>query len=181
MVSKIVDSFDGSIIEEFRDRLIGRYAMHDIISPKTKEVLVAANEMINEAEADAIIDSGLESVEIRTLFSCKTKEGVCKMCYGRNLATGRPVEIGEAVGVMAAQSIGEPGTQLTLRTFHTGGVAKLIVISHVVYQSSRTLKKENPKGEALITEISGEVASIEEKEPGRSEVTIKNDFRKRNI
>ncbi|MGI6378302.1 MAG: DNA-directed RNA polymerase subunit beta' [Bacilli bacterium] len=176
MVSKIVDSFDGSIIEEFRDRLIGRYAMHDIISPKTKEVLVAANEMINEAEADAIIDSGLESVEIRTLFSCKTKEGVCKMCYGRNLATGRPVEIGEAVGVMAAQSIGEPGTQLTLRTFHTGGVAGGSDITRGLPRVQELFEARNPKGEALITEISGEVASIEEKEPGRSEVTIKNDF-----
>ena len=179
VVRKIVDSFDGSTIEEFRDRLVGRYSMHDVISPKTGEVIVKKNEMINEKEADEIIASGIEEVEIRTLFTCKTKDGVCKKCYGRNLATGEPVEIGEAVGVMAAQSIGEPGTQLTLRTFHTGGVAGGSDITRGLPRVQELFEARNPKGVALISEISGKVSDIDEYDSGKFKITVANDLEER--
>jgi len=179
VVRKIVDSFDGSTIEDFRDRLVGRYAMHDVVSPKTGEVIVKKNEMINEKEADAIIASGIEEVEIRTLFTCKTKDGVCKKCYGRNLATGEPVEIGEAVGVMAAQSIGEPGTQLTLRTFHTGGVAGGSDITRGLPRVQELFEARNPKGVALISEISGKVSDIDEYDSGKFKITVANDLEER--
>jgi len=122
VVSAFKDDKDG-IIEPLYDRIMGRFANKKVIHPETKEVLVDKNELINESIADKIIKAGIEEVEIRTALTCRTNHGVCKKCYGRNLATGNVVEIGEAVGIMGAQSIGEPGTQLTMRTFHTGGVA----------------------------------------------------------
>ena len=105
------------------DRIEGRFSVHDIIHPETGEILCPANTMISEEMAKTIEEAGVVEVEIRSVVSCQTENGICAHCYGRNLATGKLVEIGEAVGVMAAQSIGEPGTQLTMRTFHTGGVA----------------------------------------------------------
>lgn len=111
------------IIESLEERLIGRYTRKSVIHPETGEVLLGVNELITEDLAKAIVDAGIETVSIRSVFTCNTKHGVCKHCYGRNLATGSEVEVGEAVGTIAAQSIGEPGTQLTMRTFHTGGVA----------------------------------------------------------
>lgn len=111
------------IIESLEERLVGRYTQKSVMHPETGEVLLPADALISEADAKRIIDAGVEKLTIRSVFTCNTKHGVCKHCYGRNLATGDDVEVGEAVGTIAAQSIGEPGTQLTMRTFHTGGVA----------------------------------------------------------
>jgi DNA-directed RNA polymerase subunit beta' len=111
------------VISSLYDRILGRVSVHDIVNPHTNEVICAAGEEINEARAKAIEDAGIETVEIRSVLTCESRQGVCKKCYGRNLATARMVQKGEAVGVIAAQAIGEPGTQLTLRTFHAGGVA----------------------------------------------------------
>ncbi len=109
------------IIEPLEERLEGRYSRKTIRHPETKEVIARENDLITEAIATQIVDAGIEEVTIRSAFTCNTKHGVCKKCYGKNLATGTEVEVGEAVGIIAAQSIGEPGTQLTMRTFHTGG------------------------------------------------------------
>ncbi len=115
---------DGNeVIEVLYDRIVGRYTIDPIVNPTTGEIIVEADAMIQEDDAEKIIDAGIETVQIRTVLNCKTNHGVCSKCYGRNLATGKEVNIGEAVGIIAAQSIGEPGTQLTMRTFHTGGVA----------------------------------------------------------
>ena len=122
LVSAFTDDKDG-IIEPLYDRILGRYTNKKVLGPQTKEVIIDKNELITENIADKIVKSGLTEVEIRTVLTCRTAHGVCQKCYGRNLATGNLVEIGEAVGIMGAQSIGEPGTQLTMRTFHTGGVA----------------------------------------------------------
>src|SRR5699024_9925661 len=111
------------MIEPLFDRLVGRTSFDEVTHPETKEVLVTSGKIISEDEAKAIVESGIEEVKIRSVFMCETKRGVCQNCYGRNLATGDNVEVGEAVGIIAAQSIGEPGTQLTMRTYHTGGVA----------------------------------------------------------
>src|SRR5699024_5379220 len=111
------------LIEPLIDRLIGRTSFEEIKHPETGDVIVAKEELISEDQAEEIVSAGIEQVTIRSAFMCQTKHGVCQKCYGRNLATGDDVEVGEAVGIIAAQSIGEPGTQLTMRTFHTGGVA----------------------------------------------------------
>jgi DNA-directed RNA polymerase subunit beta' len=114
------------VVESLHDRVLGRTSVHDVYHPQTGELLVTAGEEITEAVARKIEDSPIEEVEIRSVLTCELKRGVCAKCYGRNLATGRMVQMGEAVGVIAAQSIGEPGTQLTLRTFHVGGTASNI-------------------------------------------------------
>src|SRR5574344_3043287 len=111
------------IIEPLYNRLLGRVTLHDVYNPQTGELIVKAGEELDEKYWRMIADSPIEEVEIRSVPTCESKQGICQKCYGRNLATGRMVQIGEAVGVIAAQSIGEPGTQLTLRTFHVGGVA----------------------------------------------------------
>ena len=161
-VKEIVDTSQKSVIVPLRERLIGRYSLEDIVDPKTGEILVPGNTMIEENDADRIVDAGITAVTIRSLFGCETKGGVCVHCYGRNLATGRPVEVGEAIGVMAAQSIGEPGTQLTMRTFHTGGVAGSD-ITQGLPRVQELFEARKPKGEALISEIPGEVTKIDEK------------------
>src|SRR5699024_8550437 len=116
-------SVGAEVIEPLFDRLVGRIAFEDIVQPETGETIVEKNTLITEDQAKQVVEAGIEEVTIRSVFTCHTKHGVCKKCYGRNLATGADVEVGEAVGIIAAQSIGEPGTQLTMRTFHTGGVA----------------------------------------------------------
>ena len=133
---------------------------------------------MDENTADAIVKSGITEVEIRSLFGCETKDGVCVHCYGRNLATGKEVTVGEAVGIMAAQSIGEPGTQLTMRTFHTGGVAGGDITMGLP-RVQELFEARNPKGEAIISEISGEVVDITEKD-GRSTITVKNDLEEKS-
>ncbi len=148
---------DGNeVIEELYDRIVGRYTIEAIVHPETKEVFVAADTMIQEEDAEKIINSGIEKVKIRTVLNCKTSHGVCSKCYGRNLATGKEVNIGEAVGIIAAQSIGEPGTQLTMRTFHTGGVAGGD-ITQGLPRVEELFEARKPKGLAIITEVSGRV------------------------
>ena len=150
------------MIETLEERMIGRYAQRSVKDPVTGEVFVGHNELITEDIARKIIDAGIEEVTIRSAFTCDTKHGVCKHCYGRNLATGSEVEVGEAVGTIAAQSIGEPGTQLTMRTFHTGGVASNTDITQGLPRVQEIFEARNPKGEAVITEVKGQVTAIEE-------------------
>ena len=143
-------------IEDLYDRIVGRYTRDAILHPETGEVLVEADTMIQEDDAEAIINAGIEKVNIRTVLNCKTHHGVCSKCYGRNLATGKEVNIGEAVGIIAAQSIGEPGTQLTMRTFHTGGVAGGD-ITQGLPRVEELFEARKPKGLAIISEITGRV------------------------
>jgi len=158
----LVKSFkDGKeIIEELRDRVEGRYAFEDILDPETGVIIAKENEMISEIQADKIKDVDITEVKVRSVLGCKAKYGVCAHCYGRNLATGDEVNIGEAVGIIAAQSIGEPGTQLTMRTFHTGGVAGAD-ITQGLPRIEELFEARKPKGLAVISENAG-VVSIEE-------------------
>ena len=172
LVSAFKDDKDG-IIEPLYDRIMGRFTSKKVINPETKELIVDKNELITEAIADKIIKAGIEEVEIRTALTCRTNHGVCQKCYGRNLATGNIVEIGEAVGIMGAQSIGEPGTQLTMRTFHTGGVAGTD-ITQGLPRVEELFEARMPKGKATIAEIDGVVSKIEDAN-GKFKVYIKND------
>ncbi len=167
------------IIEPLDERLDGRYARKKIVNPKTNEVLVAENELITEDLAIAIVEAGVEEVTIRSAFTCNTRHGVCKKCYGRNLATGSEVEVGEAVGIIAAQSIGEPGTQLTMRTFHTGGVAG-DDITQGLPRIQELFEARNPKGQAVITEIAGVITSINEVKDRQQEIVIQGDVESRS-
>ena len=173
-VFEIRDSARDAVIVKLEDRLVGRFALNDVVNPNNGEVIVKGNTMIHEDEAKAIVNAGIKSVMIRNLFGCETKDGVCVHCYGRNLATGRRVQVGEAVGIMAAQSIGEPGTQLTMRTFHTGGVAGSD-ITQGLPRVQELFEARTPKGEALISEIPGIVTKIEEKN-GCYNVTVENEL-----
>lgn len=145
------------MIEELHDRIEGRTSYEDIHHPETGELIVGAGEMISGTAADAITEAGIEEVKIRSVLGCHSEHGVCVKCYGQNLATGRPVGIGEAVGVIAAQSIGEPGTQLTMRTFHTGGVAAAADITQGLPRVEELFEVRKPKGLAIISEIDGTV------------------------
>jgi len=147
----------GEIIETLIERLVGRYAFEDVIDPKTGAVLAPGGEIISTEMADNIEKAGIEKVLIRAAFNCQSKYGVCKTCYGVDLTTWRPVEIGEAVGIIAAQSIGEPGTQLTMRTFHTGGVASADDITQGLPRIEELFEARKPKGQAIISEIDGRV------------------------
>lgn len=147
-------------IESLQERLEGRYSKEDIINPETKEIIVNAGEMISIDTAKEIEKVGIKSVVIRSAFTCNSRHGVCEKCYGKNLATGEKVEVGEAVGTIAAQSIGEPGTQLTMRTFHTGGVAGAD-ITQGLPRIQELFEARNPKGKALISEVDGIVTKIE--------------------
>lgn len=161
------------IIESLEERMIGRYAQRSVKHPETGEKIVGHNELITEDLARRITEAGIEEITIRSAFTCDTKHGVCKHCYGRNLATGSEVEVGEAVGTIAAQSIGEPGTQLTMRTFHTGGVAG-DDITQGLPRIQEIFEARNPKGVATITEVAGEVVSIDENAASRTkDITIK--------
>ena len=173
VVRDFINEKTGSVIESLRDRIIGRFANKKIVNPETKEVIVDKLQMINESLADKIIAAGIKEVEIRTNLTCATVNGVCQKCYGRNLATGNLVEIGEAVGVMAAQSIGEPGTQLTMRTFHTGGVAGVEDITQGLPRVQELFEARNPKGKATIAEIDGTVSKIKE-DHGKYKISITN-------
>ena len=172
VVSAFKDDKDG-IIEPLYDRILGRYTNKKVIDPNTKEMIIDKNELITENIADKIIAAGIEEVEIRTVLTCRTDHGVCCKCYGRNLATGNIVEIGEAVGTMGAQSIGEPGTQLTMRTFHTGGVAGGDDITQGLPRVEELFEARTPKGKATIAEIDGTVSKIEDQK-GRTKIFIKN-------
>ena len=168
---------DGSeAIEDLYDRIVGRYTIDAILHPETGEVLVEADTMIQEDDAEAIINAGIERVNIRTVLNCKTHHGVCSKCYGRNLATGKEVHIGEAVGIIAAQSIGEPGTQLTMRTFHTGGVAGGD-ITQGLPRVEELFEARKPKGLAVIAEIDGRV-EIDETAKRKEIIVIPNEGEK---
>lgn len=158
------------VIESLYDRLVGRFARKTVKHPETGEVLIRENELITEDIARAIENAGVETVHIRSAFTCNTRHGVCKKCYGRNLATGTDVEVGEAVGIIAAQSIGEPGTQLTMRTFHTGGVAG-DDITQGLPRIQEIFEARNPKGQAVISEIDGVVVTINDVKD-RQEVVV---------
>lgn len=145
------------LIEPFKDRLIGRYLLEDFIDEKTGEVIVSKDKLMGVPETEKIIAAGVERIKIRSILTCESKQGVCTKCYGSNLATGNPVAIGEAVGVIAAQSIGEPGTQLTMRTFHTGGIASAEDITQGLPRIEELFEARKPKNSAVIAEISGKV------------------------
>lgn len=156
-------------VEDLKSRIIGRYSFEDILDLETGEIIVHKNDMITEAIADKIESKGIEEVKVRSVLGCKMKHGVCAKCYGRNLATGKPVNIGEAVGIIAAQSIGEPGTQLTMRTFHSGGIAGVGITSGLP-RVEELFEARKPKGLAYITEIEGTVKIQENKK--RNDVIV---------
>jgi len=166
---------DKTVIEKLEDRISGRVAVENIYNPKTKELIVASNEMITPSQAKQIVDCGITSVNIRTLLTCKAKHGVCAKCYGRNMAGNQMVNVGEAVGVIAAQSIGEPGTQLTMRTFHTGGVTAEADITKGLPRVEEIFEARRPKGEAIITEVAGKVKVEESGERYRIVVSSTTD------
>ncbi|MBM3909806.1 MAG: DNA-directed RNA polymerase subunit beta', partial [Firmicutes bacterium] len=163
-----------TIITPLQSRLIGRFTVRDVIHPKTKDVVVPGDHLMDERDAKKIVDAGVTDVEIRSVLGCETKGGICQKCYGRHLATGKLVEIGEAVGIMAAQSIGEPGTQLTMRTFHEGGVAGRNITDGLP-RVGEIFEARRPKGEAVIASISGKVSNIEDNN-GRYKVTVTNEL-----
>ncbi len=145
------------MIEPMSERLIGRYSVEDVLHPETGELLVSKDKMMDEFDAKKIVDAGITELKLRSILNCEAKHGVCAKCYGSNLATGKPVHVGEAVGVIAAQSIGEPGTQLTMRTFHTGGIASAEDITQGLPRVEELFEARNPKREAVIAEIEGDV------------------------
>ena len=172
--AEIEDIRDGEeIIEPLYDRIEGRISWEDIVNPETGDVIVKAGEMINLRQADKIVKAGISKVKIRSVLTCKSKIGVCAKCYGKNLATGTLVNIGESVGIIAAQSIGEPGTQLTMRTFHAGGVASGSDITQGLPRIEELFEARKPKGVAIISEIAGSVKVNDTKQ--KREVIITND------
>ena len=157
------DFKDGNaIVEKLADRIVGRHSFEDVLNPTTGEMLIHKNEMITESLAEKVEKLGITEIKVRSVLGCKSKHGVCAKCYGRNLATGNPVNIGEAVGIIAAQSIGEPGTQLTMRTFHSGGVAG-VGITQGLPRVEELFEARKPKGLAYITEIDGTVKLVDNK------------------
>ena len=175
VVKAFINDKTGEVIEKLYDRIVGRYTNKKIINPTTKEVIADKLQYITEGLAEKIIDAGITEVEIRTTLTCNTVNGVCQKCYGKNLATGNLVEIGEAVGIMAAQSIGEPGTQLTMRTFHTGGVAGGEDITQGLPRIQELFEARIPKGKSTIAEINGKVTSIEE-DHGKYRISVTNEL-----
>ncbi len=177
-VEAIIDRKTNTVIESLYDRLVGRYTKQVVQDPTTGEMIIDSDEFITEEIAKRIEDAGIEGIYIRSAFTCKSIYGVCKKCYGRNMATGKDVEVGEAVGTMAAQSIGEPGTQLTMRTFHTGGVASADGgdITQGLPRVEELFEARCPKGAAVLAKISGEITAINQLESlNGMEVVITND------
>lgn len=160
------------MIEPFIERIEGRYSKETIHHPETDEIIIRPDELITPEIAKKIIDAGIEQMYIRSAFTCNARHGVCEKCYGKNLATGEKVEVGEAVGTIAAQSIGEPGTQLTMRTFHTGGVAGSD-ITQGLPRIQEIFEARNPKGQAVITEIEGVVEDIKLAKDRQQEIVVK--------
>ena len=160
-VEQIIDEKNNDVLEPLQDRIVGRYTIGDILDPKTGEIIVGDDEMISEEQANAIVAAGIEKVYIRTVIQCHAKHGICAHCYGADLASGKPVKIGEAVGIIAAQSIGEPGTQLTMRTFHSGGVAGSD-ITQGLPRVEELFEARTPKKTAVLAETDGSVQNIEQ-------------------
>ena len=171
-VSAILGEKD-KVIEGLEDRLIGRYTVDDVVNPKTGEVIIPADTMISEEQAAEVTKAGIEKVLIRSIFTCRCKHGVCAKCYGKNMSNMLPVNVGEAVGIIAAQSIGEPGTQLTMRTFHTGGIASAGDITQGLPRIEELFEARRPKGQAIVCETGG-IVTIEERE-GVRHVVVKGD------
>ncbi len=166
----IFDIKDGNhMLEPLEERLVGRYLLHNAVHPETGEVICDNQHMLTKEDAKAIVDAGIERIEIRSILTCHSHHGVCQKCYGANLATNKPVTVGEAVGIIAAQSIGEPGTQLTMRTFHTGGIASTEDITQGLPRVEELFEARRPKYCGLIAKIDGRVRMVEEK---RSNVLI---------
>ena len=166
----IFDIKDGNhLLESLEERLVGRYLLHDAVHPETGEVICDNQHMLTKEDAKAIVDAGIERIEIRSILTCHSHHGVCQKCYGANLATNKPVTVGEAVGIIAAQSIGEPGTQLTMRTFHTGGIASTEDITQGLPRVEELFEARRPKYCGLIAKIDGRVRMVEEK---RSNVLV---------
>jgi len=180
MASDIVegDGKDKTVIEAFRDRLIGRYLVNDFIDEITGEVLISKDKMMDDNDADLLEAKGVTEIEIRSTLTCRSHHGVCAKCYGANLANGNPVAVGEAVGIIAAQSIGEPGTQLTMRTFHTGGVASAEDITQGLPRVEELFEARKPKKTAVLAEESGTIFLDESERPdndNNTHVIIKLD------
>ena len=159
------------VIETLEERIVGRFTVEEVVHPKTKQVIVPANTMISPEQAKAITDAGITKVKIRSLLTCRSKHGVCAKCYGRNMTSKDVVNVGEAVGIIAAQSIGEPGTQLTMRTFHTGGSLVAADITSGLPRVEEIFEARRPKGEAQLSEVSGKVTVKEEVKAYR--ITVK--------
>ncbi len=177
---EVFDIKEGSeSIESMHERLIGRYLVEDFVDEETGEVLVSKDKMMDDNDADIIVGHGVESIKIRSILNCRAKHGVCKKCYGSDLASGQPVTVGEAVGIIAAQSIGEPGTQLTMRTFHTGGVASAEDITQGLPRVEELFEGRKPKHLAIISEIDGTV-SFEEIKKNRHVVVTRDDGEQRS-
>ncbi|EKU47416.1 DNA-directed RNA polymerase subunit beta' [Staphylococcus massiliensis S46] len=160
------------MIEPFIERIEGRYSKETVRHPETNDIILRPNELITSELAKQVTDAGIEEIYIRSAFTCNTRHGVCERCYGKNLATGEKVEVGEAVGTIAAQSIGEPGTQLTMRTFHTGGVAGSD-ITQGLPRIQEIFEARNPKGQAVITEIEGVIEDISIGKDRQQEIVVK--------
>ncbi len=171
MISDIKDG--NHILEPLEERLEGRYLLHDAINPETGEIIWSHEDIVTGDAAKKIVDAGITQIEIRSVLTCHSHHGVCRKCYGRNLATSKPVNIGEAVGIVAAQSIGEPGTQLTMRTFHTGGIASTEDITQGLPRVEELFEARRPKRCALIAKIDGRVRITEEKKS--NVIIITND------
>ncbi|MCL2056045.1 MAG: DNA-directed RNA polymerase subunit beta' [Oscillospiraceae bacterium] len=171
-VEEIWDS--GRVIEELGERLMGRYPAEDVIHPETGELLISKDKMMTEADAAAAIEAGIKSMKIRSILNCRSANGICSKCYGANLANGQPVSIGEAVGVIAAQSIGEPGTQLTMRTFHTGGIASASDITQGLPRVEELFEARKPKNSAIISHLDG-IISFEKDAKGMDFCIVTNN------
>ncbi len=170
-------SIGNQVIESLEDRLVGRVAAEDVLHPATGEILVSLNEIISHQKARVIATAGIKKVQVRSVLTCRNETGVCARCYGANLATGEPVDVGEAVGIVAAQAIGEPGTQLTMRTFHTGGVAGGDDITQGLPRVEELFEARKPKRDAILSEISGRVSLGENKKKREIVVTNEEDSR----
>ena len=168
-------SINNQVIESLEDRLIGRVAAEDIIHPETGEILVALNETITHDKAKLVVKAGITKAQVRSVLTCRNETGVCARCYGMNLATGGAVDVGEAVGIIAAQAIGEPGTQLTMRTFHTGGIASGDDITQGLPRVEELFEARKPKRDAILSEISGKVSLGENKKKREIVVTSMDD------
>ena len=176
-VEAIIDRKDNSTIESFFDRIVGRYSKENVADPNTGEIIVSDDEFIDDDIANKIVAAGITGMHIRNTFTCRCKDGICRKCYGRNMATGKLVENGEAIGIMAAQSIGEPGTQLTMRTFHTGGVAAASDsdITQGLPRVEELFEARCPKHPAVLSKIDGEITAINELEDKSYEIEVSND------
>lgn len=172
-------SKDGTPVCSLKQRIVGRFAVDNVVNPKTKKIIIPANTMITPEQADEVEACGITSVAIRTVLTCSSKHGVCAKCYGKNMSNNNIIPIGEAVGIIAAQSIGEPGTQLTMRTFHTGGVANAADITQGLPRVAELFEARRPKGVATVAEVAGKVVVKEVQSAGKDggkyyEVFVKN-------